>query len=67
MGRKLALGRLAKLQGRNRRLHPPPVFRESVKQSRHEHVARQAAERVKMNLQKSAPNSSRRDGRKAPI
>jgi hypothetical protein len=33
------------------------MFRESVEESRDEHVARQAAERVEMNVQKNSPNS----------
>ena len=39
MGRELALPFLAKFQGRDRRLHARPVFRESVEESRDEHVA----------------------------
>jgi hypothetical protein len=39
MRRELALPFPAKLQGRDRRLHVRPVFRESVEESRDEHVA----------------------------
>ena len=39
MQRELALPFPAKLQGRDRRLHVRPVFRESVEESRDEHVA----------------------------
>ena len=58
MRRELALPFPAKLQGHNRRLHARPVFRESVEESRDEHVARQAAERVEMNVQKNSPTPS---------
>jgi hypothetical protein len=60
MGRELARPFLAKFQGCDRRLHVRPVFRESVEESRDEHVARQAAEWVEMNVQKSSPNFRRR-------
>jgi hypothetical protein len=39
MRRELALPFLAQFQGRDRRLHVRPVFRESVEESRDEHVA----------------------------
>ncbi len=39
MRRELALALLAEFQGRNRRLHMRPMFRESVEESRDEHVA----------------------------
>jgi hypothetical protein len=38
-----ALGFVAKVQARDRRLHVWPVLGEGVEESRHEHVARQAA------------------------
>jgi hypothetical protein len=38
-----ALGFVAKVQARDRRLHVWPVLGEGVEKSRHEHVARQAA------------------------
>jgi hypothetical protein len=39
MGRQLARPFFAKFQGCDRRLHVRPVFRESVEESRNEHVA----------------------------
>jgi hypothetical protein len=39
MGREVARPFLAKFQGCDRRLHVRPVFRESVEESRDEHVA----------------------------
>ena len=39
MRRELALAFLPKFKGRDRRLHVRPVFRESVEESRDEHVA----------------------------
>ena len=39
MRRELALPFFAKFQGRDRRLHVWPVFRESVEESRDKHVA----------------------------
>ena len=39
MRREPAFAFGAKLQGRDRRLHVRPVFRESVEESRDEHVA----------------------------
>ena len=60
MRRELALPFLTQFQGRDRRLHVRPVFRESIEESRDEHVAGQAAERVEMNVHKTLPTPGSR-------